>query len=125
MISLKRTLAKLAVLALSASPAGASTSDSDDCELDASVPIDRGALASRQAASLLGTSLGDALAELPPLDATHLVTTWALSPDRLRRLALIDALARVQPLGARTAIDHLARDPDPEVAAAAVHLLRR
>jgi hypothetical protein len=126
MITLKRTLAKLAMLALSASPAAAAgdTVDSDDCELDASVPIDRGTVEARAAAALLGRSLADALAEMPPLEATHLVTTWALSSDRLRRLAVVEALRHVMPLGARSALAHLARDPDPDVRAAAAGVAR-
>lgn len=127
MITLKRTLAKLAMLALSSSPAAAATDtpdtvDSEDCELDARVPIDRGSVEARTAAAMLGQSLADALIEVPPLEATHLVTTWALSSDRLRRLAVVEALGRVTPLGARTALAHLARDADPEVRQAAAAL---
>src|SRR5262245_25829741 len=127
MITLKRTLAKLAMLALSASPAAAAADtpdpiDSDDCELDASIPIDRGSVEARTAAVMLGRSLADALFEVPPLEATHLVTTWALSSDRLRRLAVVEALTRVMPLGGRSALAHLARDADPEIRFAAVAL---
>ena len=124
MTSLKRTLAKLAVLAMSASPAAAApgTTDCNDCELDASNPIDRDGVDPRVAGTLLGNRLADALAEMKPLDATHLVTTWALSTDRLRRFAVVTALARVAPLGTRSVLAHLALDPDPDIRAAAHQL---
>ncbi len=123
MTSLKRILAKLAVLAMSASPAAADpVAADDDCELDASNPIDRGQVDPRVAGTLLGNSLADALAEMPPLEATHLLTTWALSTDRLRRFAVVTALARVAPLGTRSVLAHLVLDPDPDIRAAAYQL---
>ena len=119
MISLKRTLAKLAMLALSASPAAADPRVSDgDCELDGTVPIDRGHVDTKRAGALLGKTLAAALVELSPFDATYLVTTWAVSDDPLRRIAVATALAHAMPVGARTALEHLARDPDPDVRAA-------
>jgi hypothetical protein len=127
-VSLRRLLSKLTALALSASPvalAGAepapevSALDSDDSDLDASLPIDREHLDAQDAASALGRTLALALAELRPLTATHLAATWSLSPDPLRRLAIAHALEWSYPLvGDALVLDHLSRDGDPEIRAA-------
>ena len=69
-----------------------------------------------------GEALGKALGEMRPIDATQVVTTWALSDNPRRRLAVARALAHVSPLGKRTVVAHLALDPDPEVRAA-IHQL--
>ena len=126
-IPLRVLVAKLILLALSASavtsgaePSPAMRSAIDDVDLDASVAIDRERVDPRDAAALLGRGLAEALGELRPLAATHLATTWALADDPLRRLAIATALARTFPLvGDAAVIDHLARDPDPDVRAAA------
>jgi hypothetical protein len=125
MISLRRVLSKLTVLALASSPAASSAeptrcsqcwSDEDESDLDSDVPIDREHVNPRDAAALLGRTLAQALIELRPLDATHLATTWALSEDCLRRGAIAHALERVFPLfGDRAILAHLARDSDPHV----------
>ena len=92
----------LTMLALSASPAGANPEPAPcaDCEVD-------------------GETLGRALTELSPLEAMHVATSWAISPDRNKRLAIARALAHAKPVGARTALAHLAADADAEVRAAA------
>ncbi len=124
-ISLRRLLSRLTVLALSASPAAASAAAvqpptcADDCDLDGDATIDRGQVDPRDAAGMLGRSLAHALGELPPIAATHLATTWALSDDALRRAAIANALEWTFPLfGDALVIDHLASDPDPTIRAA-------
>lgn len=127
-VSLRRLLSKLTALALSTSAIGAAGADPardvpgldvDDSELDAGLPIDREQLSPRDAAATLGRSLALALAEMRPLSATQLVTTWALSGDAVRRLAVAHALEWRFPLvGDALVIDHLSGDGDPAVRAA-------
>jgi hypothetical protein len=129
-VSLRRLLSRLTALALSTSavgPAAAEPSreiadrvssdiEDDDGDLDASLAIDHEQLEARDAAAALGRGLALALGELRPLTATHLAATWSLSGDPLRRLAVAHALAWTFPLvGDALVIDHLSRDPDPEV----------
>jgi hypothetical protein len=126
-VPLRRLLSKLTVLALtatpvSASPARARTPDEivadDDDELHGDLPIDREHLDPHDAAAMLGRSLANALAELPPLHATRLATTWALSEDRVRRASVAAALEHTFPLlGDSIVIDHLSRDTDPRIRA--------
>ena len=127
-ISLRRLLSKLTVLALASSPA-ASTADpvraqqscqeEDEVDLDSDLPIDRGQLDDRDATAMLGRTLAQALAEMRPLNATHLATTWALSEDPLRRAAIAHALEWAFPLFADFAIlEHLSYDADPTIRAA-------
>jgi hypothetical protein len=105
MISLPRLLT---VLALSTSPASADALDDGD--------IDSGDLDPHAAAHLIGGSLANVLAEMRPLAATHLATTWAASEDPVRREAVAHALELVFPLfGDRAILAHLAHDPDPGV----------
>jgi hypothetical protein len=113
MTTVRQALNRLAVIAV----AGAATWD--QLEVDANLPIDRGAMTPRLAAAVLGRGLAAALAEMSALDATCLMTSWALSADRLRRLAVLEALAHVMPLGARSALVHLAFDADRTVRASA------
>ena len=62
------------------------------------------------------------LCELSPLRRTDLVCRWATDDDARKRLAVASALAwPLEVNGARTALDHLARDPSPDVRAAAEH----
>jgi hypothetical protein len=125
-ISLRRLVAKLTVLALSASAAAANADEVrttqaviDDIDLADDSPIDRESFNAREAAQLLGRTLAQALSELPPLDATHVATTWALSEDVLRRAAVASSLEWAFPLvGDGTIIEHLARDVDPGIRAA-------
>lgn len=133
-ISLRRLLAKLTVLALSASPlANAATvsksnapririDDDDidvDLDLDNDTPIDREHVGEHDAAIMLGRGLATALSELPALDAIHLASTWALSEDQVRRTAVARSLEWMFPLvGDSIIIDHLSRDADPEIRAA-------
>lgn len=149
-VSLRRLLSKLTALALSTSTVGPAAADAmreapgldtsdahgapdatdpadpaelaelDDAELDASLPIDREHLEAQDAASTLGRSLALALGEMRPLSATFLATTWSLSDDGLRRLAIAHALEWVFPLvGDALVIDHLSYDADPAIRAAA------
>jgi hypothetical protein len=144
--SLRRLLSKLTALALSTSavgpaaaevvrdPAGldapcsrdaedgADTCDAD-VDFDASVPIDREHLDAHDAAAALGRSLAmalDPIGGMRRLSATHLAATWSLSDDPLRRLAIAHALEWSFPLvGDALVIDHLSRDRDPAIRAAA------
>lgn len=130
-ISVRRLLWKLATIALSTAPAtalAASTAAAADQarrpdledELETDVPIDREQLAPTDAAAALGRSLALALEKLRPLSATQLVSTWSLSDDPVRRLAIANALEwQFRLVGDAVAIDHLARDADPEIRAAA------
>ena len=145
--SLRRLLSKLTALALSTSavgPAAAATrprevteagagieedrdDDADGCEadvdFDASVPIDREHLDAPDAAIALGRSLAMAMGPsggMRKLSATHLAATWALSDDPLRKLAVAHALEWAFPLvGDDLVIDHLSRDREPAIRAAA------
>ncbi len=140
--SLRRLLSKLTALALSTSaPAAAATvrevpgidardvpgMDGETCEadvdFDASVPIDREHLDPQDAAIALGRSLAMAMSPggaMRRLSATHLASTWALSDDPLRKQAVGRALEWTFPLvGDDLVIDHLSRDRDPAVRAAA------
>jgi hypothetical protein len=134
-VSLRRLLSRLTAIALSTSAVGPvaaaeplggesaldrDVDGDDDAELAADLAIDRGQLDPRDAAAALGRSLALALGELRPLSATHLVATWSLSDDALRRLAVAHALAWRFPLvGDAIAIDHLSRDGEPAIRAAA------
>ncbi len=121
-ISLNRLLSKLAVIALAtASPALASPTDqvSPDPELVAGGFIDAGNVDKQDAAALLGRGLATALDGMKPIDATHMASAWAVSPDPMRRLGIARALEWWFPLvGDAVVIDHLSRDPDPAIRAA-------
>jgi hypothetical protein len=128
MISLRRLLSKLTVLALASSPAASNAdparpahacAEEDEADLDSDVPIDREQLDPRDAATRLGRTLAQALAEMRPLRATHLATSWALSEDPLRRAAIANALEWAFPLlGDAAILDHLSFDHDPSIRAA-------
>jgi len=121
-ISLQRLLSKLAVIALAtSSPALASPNDQvkPDAELVAGGFIDAGSVDTRDAAALLGRGLAVALDGMKPLDATHLASSWATSPDPMRRLGIARALEWSFPLvGDALVIEHLSHDSDPHVRAA-------
>jgi hypothetical protein len=126
-VSLRRLLSKLTAIALSTSAVGPAAAeplrnagvDVEDNELDASLSIDPGHMATQDAAAALGRSLARALSQLRPLSATHLAATWCLSDDALRRLAVANALAWTFSLvGDALVIDHLSRDDDPAIRAA-------
>jgi hypothetical protein len=139
-ITLRRLLTKLTALGLSAAsattPATAGSvgrartpeivpdsSESEgelDRELETDVVIDRGGLDRSDAAAALGRGLALALSQARPFTATQLTTTWAVSTDPMRRLAVARALEWAFPLvGDGLVIDHLASDPDPEIRIAA------
>jgi hypothetical protein len=107
---LRRLLAKLTVLALSTAPAAAANPPSPFGEVTTIVHEDT--------AALIGRSLALTLSELPPLEATHMATGWALSPERVRRAAVAQALEWTFPLVPDAQIiEHLSRDPDPRIRA--------
>jgi len=130
MISLRRLLSKLTVLALAASPAAAATTpdvpctdcqtaDDGDLDLDEDIPIDREHIDPADAAFVLGRGLAKALSEMRELDAVQLSSTWALSKDPMRRAAIAHALEwpfRLMP--DRLILEHLAQDPDPLIQSA-------
>lgn len=141
-VSLRRLLSKLTVLALSTSAMAIASpvrrtpkpcmqeeldrdldedlDDDPDEDLAADAPIDREHVELHHAAAMLGRSLANALAEVKPLAAIHLATTWALSEDPLRRAAVVTALEWTFPLlGDAAIIEHLSYDPDPSIRAAA------
>lgn len=119
-VSLRALVARLATLAIATTPVGAAAATVDCLDKDAELEIDRGAATPREAGDTLGRSLAEALSELRPLHATQLVASWALSPDPVRRLAVANSLEWTFPLvGDALAIDHLSRDDDPTVRAAA------
>jgi hypothetical protein len=120
-ISLRRLLSKLAVIALATQPALASPNDqvAPDPELVAEGFIDPGNVDTRDAAALLGRGLAVALEGMKPLDATHVASSWAVSPDPMRRIGIARALEWSFPLvGDGLVIEHLSHDPDPQVRAA-------
>lgn len=128
-VPIRRLLAKLAVIAVTASPAlgdarpgPAAQVSIDDVELDARLPVDLERWQPHDAAPMLGRHLALALAEVRPLDATHLAASWSLSSDRTRRLAIANALVWIFPLvGDSVMIDHLSRDGDAAIRAATAH----
>jgi hypothetical protein len=115
-ISLRRFLSKLTALAIAGAPtAGANAAvapadtDQSECTEDASPSTDH----------LDGRVLAHAIAEMTPLAATHLATTWALSDDPVRRAAIARALEWSFPLfGDFAVIEHLSRDSDAGIRAA-------
>jgi hypothetical protein len=117
-ISMRRLLTKLTMLALTAG-AVSTTHAAEPPELDATLVLDRGHLDAFDAASTLGRGLALALAEMRPLSATHVVATWSLSEDAVRRHAVACALEWTFPLvGDSLALEHLATDPNPDIRAA-------
>lgn len=125
-VSLRRLLSRLTALALSASPAAAGATGSiepvrmvDALALEVG-EIDRELIDDADAAAALGRGLALALTELRPLAGTQLAASWAVSPEPLRRLAIAHALEWAFPLvGDALVIDHLSRDDDPSIRAAA------
>lgn len=107
---LRPLLAKLAVLALSAAPAAAAVPS----------PIGEVTIVHEDTSAVIGRSLALTLSELPALEATHIATGWALSPERIRRAAVAQALEWTFPLDPDALIiEHLSRDADPRIRAAA------
>lgn len=124
-VSLRRLLSRLTTIALSASAVGTASADTstiddkqcaDECVLVEDLPIDREHLDAPDAAAALGRSLALALERMRPLSATQIASTWALSDDDVRRLAVVHALEwPVRVVGDDMILDHLSRDPDPAV----------
>jgi hypothetical protein len=82
----------------------------------------------REVARTAAEALGELLAGAPGLDAARIVAGWAADPRPAHRLAIARALKHgTDILGARTAIEALAADPEPEIrsAAAAAAWIRR
>ena len=68
--------------------------------------------------AIMGRGLALTLSELPALEAAHVATGWALSPERNRRAAIAQALEWTFPLGPDALIiEHLSRDVDPRIRA--------
>lgn len=125
-ISLRRLLSKLTVLALSTTAATVvearpePCADCGDDDLDPALAIDHTCMDQRDAALTLGRGLAQALGEMPPLDATHLAASWALSDDPIRRHAVASSLEwQFKLVGDDLVIDHLSRDDNPQIRAAA------
>ena len=117
-VSIRRLLTHLAALALTTSVAmpAAAAANPIDAELTADAPVDREHIDELDAAAALGRGLALALAEMRPLDATQLASTWALSEHPVRRLAVAHALEWTFKLvGDDLIIDHLSRDADPVI----------
>lgn len=123
-VSLRRLLSRLTTIALSASAVGIASADTpalagncqEECVLVEDLPIDREHLDAPDAAAALGRSLALALDRMRPLSATQIASTWALSEDQVRRLAVVNALEWTFPLvGDDVILDHLSRDPDPAI----------
>jgi hypothetical protein len=104
---LRPLIAKLAVLALSTGPAAAAT---------APQPIGEVSIVHESTAAIMGRSLALSLSGLPALEATHVATAWAVSSERVRRVAVAEALEWTFPLACDAVIlDRLASDPDPRI----------
>jgi hypothetical protein len=117
-VPIKRLLARLAVIAVAAAAPAASVKLDDDL-LDAHRPVAVGTLDGDTAAIALGRHLALALAEVAPLEATRLATTWSLSRDAMRRRAVAEALEWPFPLvGDSVILDHLSRDRERAIRAA-------
>ena len=124
-VSLRRLLARLAAIALSTTAITTVSADDGttaqdtvdaDVELTTDLPIDPDYIDPPDAAAALGRSLALAVARMRPIEATHLVTTWAMSEDPVRRLAVAHSLEwQFKLVGDAVVIDHLARDPDPAI----------
>ncbi|MBA3541415.1 MAG: hypothetical protein H0T79_17515 [Deltaproteobacteria bacterium] len=146
-ISLRRLLAKLTALALSTTTAGPALARvdrpsattpigqdpsrpvtpepnelliEDDDELDPELTIDLAQIDPADAAVALGRGLALALDKMRPMGATYVASSWALSSDGVRRLAIAHALEWTFPLvGDGVVIEHLAQDADPAIRVAA------
>jgi hypothetical protein len=133
-VSLRRLLTRLTAIALSTSAVGPASAadtdvpassqrtgdgdDEDDLELIGDVPIDADHIDPADAAAALGRGLALAVHKMRPISATHLVATWALSADPVRRLAVAHSLEWTYRLvGDGTVLDHLSHDPDPAIRA--------
>lgn len=126
-VSVRRLLARLAAIAVSTTAISTASADDGtpttaqgnldtDVELTSDVPIDPDFIDPPDAAAALGRSLALAVARMRPIEATHLVTTWAMSEDPMRRLAVAHSLEwQFKLVGDAVVIDHLARDPDPAI----------
>ena len=128
-VTLRRLLSRLAAFALTtgavapavaavprAAPPPRQEDVVDDADLVSDLPIDPEHIDELDAAAALGRGLALALAEMRPLNATHIASTWALSQHPVRRLAVAHALEWTFKLvGDALIIDHLSRDPEPVI----------
>jgi len=73
----------------------------------------------RSTSARAGRTLAVALEHMNPFDATHAAATAALSPETSVRRGIAEALAWVGLVGDDVVLDHLARDDDEGVRAAA------
>lgn len=122
--ALRRIVSRLVLGSLGlAAPAAASAA-----EVEASLDARDRDVAVTLDAAAGGHGLAILLERMPPLDATRTAATAALSPRVEDRRAIGDALTWFFPLvGDSVVIDHLSRDPVPEVrfaAARAAHARR-
>lgn len=117
-VSLRRLLSRLTALALTTSsiaPAAADDKDGDFV-LESDLPIDREHIEPPHAALALGRGLALAVERMRPLEATQLMSTWALSEEPVRRLAVAYSLEwTFRLVGDSLVLDHLSRDPDPAI----------
>jgi len=74
----------------------------------------------RSTSAAAGRTLAVALEHMNPFDATHAAATAALSPETSVRRGIAEALAWVGLVGDDVVIDHLQRDDDEGVRAAAL-----
>jgi hypothetical protein len=136
-VSLRRLLTRLTAIALSTSVVGPASAadtnvptssassqrstdgdDDDDLDLTGDLVIDPDHIDPEDAAAALGRGLALAVHRMRPISATHLVATWALSEDPVRRLAVAHSLEWTYRLvGDGTVLDHLSHDPDPAIRA--------
>ena len=123
-VSLRRLLSRLTTIAISASAVGSANAEPtreeakgvEESVLVEDLPIDREHVDAPDAALALGRSLALAIDRMRPLSATQIASTWALSEDSVRRLAVVHALEwPVRIVGDDVILDHLSRDPDPAV----------
>jgi hypothetical protein len=125
-ISFRRLLSKLTALAIAGAPTAGANAAVNSTDTDRNECADKGTSSHEHLDAhavshehLDGRVLAHAIAEMSPLAATHLATTWALSDDPLRRGAIAHALEWSFPLfGDGAVIEHLSQDPDPTIRAA-------
>ena len=115
-LSFRRLLSKVTALAIAGAPTAGVAATAAPTETEQADCTGEGTMSN---AHTEGRVLAHAIAEMTPLAATHLATTWALSDDRVRRAAIASALEWSFPLfGDTVVIEHLSHDADPSIRAA-------